>query len=208
MKTIVEIGGGRTPYFIRYDLPVSDNTRYVCLDVTEKNVEMAENKLAEHKKAGRSVPEEVFFEVHDAVTIPIPDSYVDEVIISNTLSAPIHHDWDRNGTKTKDRSIDRENHSDPFYAERKPMVEEALRILKPGGSLWIYTDLIIYGIHSYEKILEELENHPYLETRRNWEEEIRIDQLNKEKIESDDHCCCFRAEVLPNCSVYEFIKRG
>jgi hypothetical protein len=211
MKTVLEIGGGRIPYFIRYNIPLEEPTRYICIDVSEKNLNFAKKSLDKHKEAGNSVPEEHSFAVEDAAVFPLPERFADSVVISNTLSAPIHHFWDTKGTKVKigenERLIDSVKYDgDPFYAERKPIVDKAIRSLKQGGLLQIYTDLIVYGIHSYNKILEELYNDPRLFAKRNTEEEKRINSLNLKKIEKDEHCCCFRAEVLPHCEVYEFVK--
>ena len=212
MKTIVEIGGGRNPYFVRFAMPVEDSAEYVCLDVSEENIREGEASLRAHAAAGKPMPGNHVFMLHDAVKLPFDGMYADHIVISNTLSAPIHHAWDRNGTQVsvigKSRPIRANQYDgDPFYAERKPIVEEAIRILKPGGVLHIYTDLIVYGAHSYQKILNELAHDPRLVLSRNREEEAHINALNREKIESSDYCCCFRAEVLPEAEVYEYIKR-
>lgn len=212
MKTILEIGGGRTPYFIRYAIPLAESDRYICLDVDEKNIESAQKTLLAHKEAGKPTPEEHSFIVGDASVLPFPDRFADSVVISNTLSAPIHRAWDTDGTKVKRGENERpilsdQYDGDPFYAERKPIIENAIRSLKPGGVLQIYTDLIVYGKHSYDKILAELNMDSRLIAKRNIEEEIRIDSLNSQKIANDEFCCCFRAEVLPECEVYEFVKR-
>lgn len=211
MKTILEIGGGRTPYFVRYDITLIDPVRYICIDIEEKNIEFAKKELQAHKELGKSIPNEFYFNIEDAVTFPLPEKFADKIVFSNTLSAPIHYNWDEKGTKIKikegERKIFSENYNgDPFYAERKPIVEKAISSLKVGGSLFVYTDLIVYGLHSYNKILNELHSDPRLAASRNIIEEKRINTLNHEKIAQDKFCCCFRAEVLPECQVYEFVK--
>jgi SAM-dependent methyltransferase len=153
--------------------------------------------------------------LRDASNTEFPEEYIDEVVISNTLSAPIHYNWDRDGNKTKidnknisiERIIKEEaSQEDPLYLERKNLLKEALRVLKPGGVLSIYTDLIIYGIHSYEQILEDLKNTATLIYEDDAKEASRIDELNLLKLKDKAYCCCFRAEVLPRSEVHRFRK--
>ncbi len=216
MHTTLEIGGGITPFFIRYDIPVAPHMRYICIDVSEKNLASSKKALEKHVQSGLPVPHETEFHVRDAVTLPVADASIDAVVLSNVLTAPIHNNWDRTGTKVvmtnqagerSERMINRVLHDDPFYAERKPLIDEALRVLKPGGSLFIYTDLIIYGIHSYERLLKELSQYPSVVAFQHSDEQTRINALNQEKLKDDAFCCCFRAEVLPESEVYEFVKK-
>ena len=111
-------------------------------------------------------------------------------------------------SKTFEKTIKMESDKeDPFYIERKKIIQEAIRVLKNGGKLSIYTDLIIYGIHSYERILDELKNKSILVYQNDNDEALRVDALNSEKLKSSDFCCCFRAEVLPKSEVHRFIKK-
>lgn len=215
MKKILEIGGGRTPYFIRYRIPWNIDNNYICLDMNEKNLGYSKSAIQTHKEKGETIPLNPEFILADASVLDIPTGSVDEVIISNTLSAPIHYNWDRDGdvVKLKNESSVMEriilkdyNNDDPFYSERRNLIQEALRVLSPQGTLSIYTDLIIYGIHSYEKILDELKNSPELICLKDIKEASRVDEINKEKLTSKEFCCCFRAEVLPRSEVYRFIK--
>lgn len=215
MRKILEIGGGRTPYFIRYKIPWNSTDSYIAIDIDEKNLEMSKESLKKHLHEGKVCPFEPQLALADASQLNLQDESVDEIIVSNMLSAPVHHSWDRNGTKVKiehnnktvEKRIKEEGSiEDPFYIERKKVLIEALRVLKTGGVLSIYTDLIIYGIHSYEKILEELKSEGRLLYQNDTVESARIDQINIEKVNSDEFCCCFRAEVLPRSQVHRFVK--
>jgi len=215
MKNILEIGGGRTPYFIRYRTPFNTEDSYTSVDISEKNIEFAKESLEKAKINNEPYPKKVNLILSDATTLDFPENFFDEIVISNTLSAPIHFNWDRDGnilkietsTGLKQRPILKSSSKDdPFYVERKKMINEAIRVLKNGGVLSIYTDLIIYGTDSYNKILEELKNNPKFVYKKNLKEEERIDSLNLKKLESNEFCCCFRAEVLPKSEVFIFIK--
>ena len=215
MKTILEIGGGTTPYFLRYDIPWMAGDAYVCLDVNEKRVN--ESRAAIERLAWQNLihPENAQFVVRDAVTLPFEDSTVHEIVLSNVLSAPIHYNWDEKGT-----SVTIQNPSGPitrpiqgtkadgdlFYRERKPLMREALRVLKPGGTLTIYTDLLVYGQHSYDRLLQELGLDMSLIAKADAEEERRIDELNERKLASGTECYCLDAEVLRKCQVRRFTK--
>ena len=216
MRTVLEIGGGMTPYFVRYTIPWNPEYEYVCVDVTEKNVEEARLAVEKVRQRGGSYPSKSRFLLQDAVSLPFQDASVHEIVLSNVLSAPIHFNWNDKGTevtlKNPSGAITRPIMGSPadrdlFYRERKPLIDEAVRVLKPGGTLSIYTDLIVYGIHSYARIIEELGNHPGFMYRVDDEEARRIDENNKLKMTSGDFCYCFNAEVLPESSVFRFIKK-
>jgi ubiquinone/menaquinone biosynthesis C-methylase UbiE len=206
MKKILEIGGGRTPYFIRYNIPLIGDEDYTAVDLSIENISFAEDKIKSYKEQGYTLPKNTKIILNDATNLEFENNSFDHIIISNTLSAPIHRDWDRDGNilkiKTKDGEIKRpilkENKDDdPFYIERKNLIKEANRLLKKGGKISIYTDLIIYGIDSYQRILKDLQQSSIYDYEKDFKEEIRIDSLNKEKLKSKDFCCCFRDEVLP-----------
>lgn len=215
MKKILEIGGGRTPYFIRYKIPWETSDEYISVDVDEKNLNMAKESMDRHLMRNNMVPIDPNFVLSDASDLNIESETVDEVVVSNTLSAPIHHNWDRDGSKVKinnattpiERIIKTEDDpEDPFYLERKNLIKEILRVVKPGGKISIYTDLIIYGAHSYERILNELKNLENFKYTSNQEEASRIDAINIAKLNSKEFCCCFRAEVLPKSEVHMFTR--
>lgn len=215
MGTVLEIGGGTTPYFIRYGIPWREGDAYICLDVNEKRLQDARQTIQRMGAEGGTCPARIEYLVQDAVTLPFETSSVHAIVLSNVLSAPIHQQWNEQGTMVRlpnstgpfQRPIlGRPEDGDLFYRERKPLVQEALRVLKPGGILTIYTDLLVYGQHSYERILEELRQDMSLQSGRDTAEERRIDQHNREKLRKGDMCYCFDAEVLPNCSVFRFTK--
>lgn len=212
---VLEIGGGTTPYFIRYGIPWQDGDAYACLDMNERRVLESREALARLSREGGLCPTDADFIVHDAVTLPYEDSTIHEIVLSNVLSAPIHQQWNEKGTMVRipnksgpyERPIlGTPEDGDLFYRERKPLVQEALRVLKPGGTLTIYTDLLIYGQYSYERLLAELRHDMRLQSSRDTAEERRIDERNKEKLRKGDMCYCFDAEVLPNASVLRFTK--
>lgn len=215
MKKILEIGGGRTPYFIRYNIPLSTEDSYQAIDLDEENIELAKSSIKKYQEKGNTCPADLSFTFGDASEMYLPLNNFDEIIISNTISAPIHKSWDHDGNvlkitkegKTTERPIkEKENTEDPFYLERKKMISEAINSLKSGGMLSVYTDLIIYGIHSYERILEELKNDQTLMYQNDETEALRIDEINVDKLASGEFCCCFRAEVLPKSEVHRFVK--
>ena len=215
MKRVLEIGGGMTPYFVRYDIPWNEANEYVCVDVNEKNIEGTKEAIQRLKDGGAPHPQTAHFLVQDAIRLPIDDQSVDEIVFSNVLSAPIHNNWNSDGTEVSleneggeiKRSImGSKEDGDLFYRERKPLVEEALRVLRKGGTLSVYTDLIVYGMHSYMRILEELVEHSDFDFHVDEAEGERIDQRNIDKMNSPDYCYCFTAEVLPKSSVFRFQK--
>lgn len=215
MANILEIGGGRNPYFIRYKVPLGGNDAYVAVDIDDENIKMAEESIHQYFKDSNIVSNIQIKKADASAHVPYPDNYFDKVVISNTLSAPIHKNWDdngyivkvKNGEEIVERKIrDSNSTEDPFYIERKKMIDESLRVLKVGGELYIYTDLIIYGIDSYERIIDELKEAYTFSYVLDKSEGSRIDTINKNKILSNEFCCCFRAEVLPRSEVHRIIK--
>jgi ubiquinone/menaquinone biosynthesis C-methylase UbiE len=213
MKKILEIGGGRTPYFIRYRIPWQPEDYYISVDINEKNIEMSKKAFSVYIKEGKVCPTDPLFIIDDASKLNIPDQSIDEIIISNTISAPIHHSWDRDGNNLKNvdenfqRVIKQEtDNEDPFYIERKKILIECLRVLKDGGKLSIYTDLIVFGVHSYERLIKELRENNKIQYLFDSDEASRVDKINIQKINSKEFCCCFRAEVLPRSEVHRFKK--
>lgn len=215
MKKILEIGGGRTPYVVRYKIPWNPEDYYIAVDIHQENLEMSREAFKTYIKENNICPLDPLLTIDDALNLNIPSNSIDEIIISNTISAPIHYDWDRDGntfqTNNKDKNFTRQIKSesdseDPFYIERKNLLKESLRVLKNGGMLSIYTDLIIYGAHSYNRILKELKNDNRLNYFFDQDEALRIDDININKLKGKEFCCCFRAEVLPNSEVHRFVK--
>ncbi len=215
MANILEIGGGRTPFFIRYKIPLNNEDVYIAIDSDKENIQMAEYSLHHHFKEPKQLYKTQIKQADASVGVPYPDNYFDKVVISNTFSAPIHKNWDENGytvkTKIGEEIVERKireasSNEDPFYIERRKMLDEALRVLKTGGELFIYTDLIIYGIESYERLVKELKNDYFMSYVFDTKEASRIDTLNKQKLVSNEFCCCFRAEVLPRSEVHRVIK--
>ena len=102
MKKILEIGAGRTPYFIRYKIVWDKKDHFIGVDLDEKNIALTKEAIKEYRKNGNFCPIEPDFILSDASSLNIPNEYVDEVIISNTISAPVHRNWDRD-EKAKNR---------------------------------------------------------------------------------------------------------
>ncbi len=215
MRTILEIGGGTTPYFVRYDIPWQEGDAYVCIDVDEKRLSDSEIALKKWELSGNRIPRDASFQVADGSATSLPDHSVDEVVLSNVLSAPIHHNFDKAGENITLKNVGgvltrpihgSKDEGDLFYRERKALVREALRILRPGGTLAIYNDLIIYGQRAYEKILGELMADMALEHAADAALAEHIDARNLTKIASGDFCYCFDADLLPESSVHRFVK--
>jgi ubiquinone/menaquinone biosynthesis C-methylase UbiE len=215
MKKILEVGGGTTPYFVRFNIPWNEQDSFACIDVNEKRLEESKSAIERIATSGESYPNEASFLLCDGVDISLPDMSCDEVVLSNVLSAPIHYNWNEAGDtvtlKNKNIPMSRpimgkKEDGDLFYRERKPVIKEALRVLKPGGKLSIYTDLLIYGQHSFEKIIEELKSDISLIHSIDEEEQKRIDELNIKKKKEGTYCFCFDADVLPQSSVVRFKK--
>lgn len=212
MKTVLEIGGGTTPYFVRYDIPTEDVGEYLCLDVSEEALTKAEDAIKDHSRAGRTLPQSIRYAAMDAVSVSLPDGSVDEVVLSNVLSAPIHYNWNEAGTHVRTKNGDGRSlilspdGSDRFYGERRAVVDEALRVLRSGGKLSIYTDLIVYGQHAYDAILKDMQSDFGLMYTLDQKEAARIDARNEMKRLSGDFCYCFDADLLPKSSVHRFFK--
>jgi|GEM_PF-1800534 ubiquinone/menaquinone biosynthesis C-methylase UbiE len=217
MKTILEIGGGLTPYFILYGIPLAPDTDYICLDVFERNLDIAkESYNATKDTPGAMYPRQVTFLLRDAIDLSFPDASVDEVVMSNVLSAPIHWNWNKDGARVRianpslvvDRVLVQDSREvDPFYRERKRVVDEALRVLRPGGTLSIYTDLVIYGLDSYFRIIDELAQDTRFVVTEDTMEADRIDEQNRKKLLDPKSNTYFRAEVLPKCTVVRVVKK-
>lgn len=216
MKTILEIGGGLTPYFILYGIPLATDTDYICLDVFERNLDIAkESYRATKDTPGVMYPRQVTFMLRDAVDVPFPDASIDEVVMSNVLSAPIHWNWNKDATRVRianpslvvDRVLVQDSQEvDPFYRERKRVVDEALRVLRPGGTLSLYTDLVIYGLDSYFRIIEELTRDSRFVVTEDTVQADRIDKQNRKKLLDPTCNTYFRAEVLPHATVVRIQK--
>jgi len=215
MRHILEVGTGSVPYFVRYEIPWLLGDRYTSIDVDETRIENAKQEVERLKKNGYSHPKDPEFLLGDAISLPLTDATFDEVVLSNILTAPIHHNWDHPGRyvtiKNKSGEYKRplrvqKGKGDMFYGERKPVVTEARRVLRPGGTLSIYTDLLIYGQLSYEKIIEELTQDLSLVFQSDKKESGRIDALNQKKLQSDQFCFCFDADLLPESHVLRFTK--
>ena len=217
MKTILEIGGGLTPYFILYDIPLAPETDYICLDVFEKHRDTAKRAYEAVKDTpGALYPRRITYMLKDAIELPFPDASVDEVVLSNVLSAPIHWNWNKDATRIRianpslvvDRPLVQDTREvDPFYRERKRVIDEALRVLRPGGTLSIYTDLVIYGLESYFRIIDELARDSRLVFTQDRAEADRIDEQNRKKLLDRTSNPYFRAEVLPRATVVRVVKR-
>ena len=217
MKKILEIGMGSFPYFIRYQIPWNKNHEYVGIDIDETRILKAREYLRELVESGEAYPEKVQLFIEDATNIHFPDNSVDEIILSNTLTAPIHYNWDDAGEnfsiQNKNEKISRplagdKTEQDLFYRERKAVIDEALRLLKTRGQIVIYTDLVVFGMHSYERILLELADNPSLIFQVDVNEQQRINALNESKFLSSEYGHDFKAEVLPECQVLKFYKRA
>ena len=215
MKHVVEIGGGIRPYFLRYEITPEVDSIYTCIDIYERNLKRSREALVSHRESGNPAPQDSQFVLADAISLPLPDACADTVVLSNVLSAPIHYNWNKEGTKVTYVNDDavysrpivgNKKDGDPFLRERIPVVREALRVLKPGGELVVYTDLVIYGEHSYNTLLDMLQEEEGMDTYKDTQEEARIDAMNNRRCYDGNNCYCFNAEVLPRSSVLRFRK--
>lgn len=212
MAIILDIGAGENPYFIRYGILWNKNDNYIYLDSSEKNLIKAKIKIEKYSLQ-KPLEDKISFLLEDAVNLSIESNTIETVVLSNVLSAPIHYNWDEQMNLLKinnySKSFERKllvnpSPNDIFYNERISLIKEVFRVLKPGGKLLIYTDLIIYGISAYNKILEDLKADYSFKVLA--DEQERINKLNTNKVFNKDYCYCFQAEVLPKCEVYEVIK--
>lgn len=197
---VIDIGVGQTPYFIRFQTHC-DADEYVGVDSKEEKLEASRNLLATPSPFRQPARKELI--IADAANLPFESESFTLAIMSNMLSAPTHRDGDMESPQHIARGFGAE---DSFYVGRKKAVLEALRLLKSGGGLLIYTDLIIYGQHSYEAILKELKRDPGVSFAVLKQEQDRIDKLNLKKVQSGDYCYCFLAELLPRSEVYLVTK--
>ncbi|MEI6316225.1 MAG: class I SAM-dependent methyltransferase [bacterium] len=217
MQKILEIGTGSIPYFIRYQIPWNVDDEYTGIDIDQERLLQARANIKALAQSDEPYPTNPKLLIEDAINIYLPDTSFDKIFICNTLTAPIHETWNKAGTNIKIESgntvvIDRplagdESEIDLFYRERLPVLKEALRLLKPGGQIIIYTDLIIYGIHSFERLMRELADHPEIIFEIDTAEQNRINELNKIKVRSPEYGHYFKAEVLPESLVFKFYKK-
>lgn len=219
MQKILDFGVGRYPYFTRYNLKtIRKDDEYWGVDQCAHCLELAKKRSEEFFKQNPDTSFKTVFAVVEPFKLHFASEYFDKIILSNVLSAPIHETWNKEGTHQKLNFhvhtqepplrplANIPGESDKFYQERKVLLTEILRVLKPGGILKIYTDLIIYGIASYERILLELKADKGFEFKEDAEEEKHIDELNRQKLLSGKSGNDFLAEVLPRSNVYEFKK--
>ena len=217
MKKILEIGTGSIPYFIRYQIPWNIDDEYIGTDVDQERLLQAQTNIEDLVRNNEPYPENFKLLIEDAVNIALPDNSFDEIILSNVITAPIHENWNRQGTHVKFKTdntivINRElagdkREIDLFYRERLPIIQESLRLIKPGGHIIVYTDLLIYGIHSFRRLMNELANHPEIIFEIDTNEQSRIDAMNQEKFRSPEYGHDFKAEVLPESIVFRFSKK-
>ncbi len=215
MRQILEVGTGSVPYFVRYEIPWILGDAYLSIDLDEARMDDAKLEILNLSKSGKTYPVQNEFLVGDGTDLPLVDGSCDEVVLSNVISAPIHNSWNEEGTdmniKNKGGEYKRglkikKGKGDMFYGERMPIIKEALRVLRTGGTLSIYTDLLIYGGHSYQKIIGELVEDMSLVYTNDTMEARRIDMLNERKLVSNQFCFCFDADVLPESHVLRFTK--
>lgn len=220
MKKILDFGIGKYPYFLRYNLkPFAKNDKYfgadecsVCLEIAKKSFETFKNLHPE------DAPEAEFLTVQE-IKLSFENNCFDEIILSNVLSAPIHESWDSNFTvqrlgihqgiqppKTRPLAV-LPNEVDIFYSERKTLVTELLRILKLGGKLTIFTDLIVYGQDAYNRIIKDLNTDSSLVCSVNRNLQEHIDTFNKQKLAAPKVDKYFLAEVLRESFVLEVLKK-
>lgn len=197
---VIDIGVGEDPYFLRFRMDC-DAEEYVGVDMNEKSVEAARRMLEAGSKF--RLPPRREFVVANATRLPFKDGTFDTAVLSNLLSAPIHWGW---STHSPEHTVRGFGPQDLFYVEREKVIAEALRVLRPGGRLLIYTDLVVHGHYSYNALLWELKENKGLTFNILKEEQDRIDALNIEKVRSGEFCYCFMGGVLPASSVYEIIK--
>lgn len=211
---ILDLGAGEFPYFIRYNIPFNKSDEYYYIDARADFLASAQSRL---EKFGYNVlASNMHFTVDDAINLDYANNFFDQIYICNFLSAPFHWTWNIN-TETVElttnkgrinRSILKQpNDFDYFYNERRQVINEALRVLKPNGHLFIYTDLIIYGQVSFEAILTELKNSKNLEFKELPKEALRVDELNSLRVKQKQDCFCFLADLLPRSQVCQIIKK-
>lgn len=215
MKKILDFGAGENPYFLRFEIPWNIKDEYYYCDIDDKRLVKASVKLLhfEKKSKGKLLCN---LKVSDSFRLPYKNGFFDSVIMSNFLSAPMHWLWNsdiysvkvENLSGTYKRKLKKfKNSANVFYKERKIALKEAVRVLKPGGNLFIYTDLIIYAIDSYNKLLDELKNDKNFKVYSVVKEAKRIDMLNVQKLATGKEGWYFAGDVLPKSHVYRITKK-
>src|ERR1044072_8586102 len=140
--SVLDIGAGRNPYFIRYRIPqVAD--AYTALDSCQQCLDENRDLTGLWGKQ-YPVPRSLSFVKANAAALPFDDASFDAAVMSNLLSAPIHKEWHKEPESPAHvaRGL---GANDPFYMQRARAVAEGLRVLRPGGRWLVYTDIIIYG---------------------------------------------------------------
>ncbi len=213
MEKILDLGAGENPYFLRYDIKFRPEDEYFLAEVNDQRLIRAKLKIAEYFKNTKKTFS-CTFKICDAKKLPFGQGEFDKIIVGNFFSAPLHWLWDRESKKLLVKNLSgfikrkllSGNPKLVFYTERKKYLQEALRVLKSGGRMLIYTDLIVYGLESYKKLLNDLKSSKSYKVRLLRREMKRVDLLNAKKLNYKDAEWDFVADVLPRCEVWEVTK--
>lgn len=155
-RTILEIGSGSVPwpvtsYVYQYQrfgfdarsalqvevTTLTEADRYICFDKYEANHDHAKLEFQELTRLGQHISAQLEFVTGDGVQLPYGTGHADVVVLSNILSAPITG-------RLYMGSARRDVHDPAICAteeDKVAMVQEAIRVLKPVGSLIIANDL-------------------------------------------------------------------
>jgi hypothetical protein len=155
-RIILEVGSGGVPWVVtsevyrtRFDcdartlLQIEVTTlaacdRYICFDKFAANHAKAKDEFEELISLGRGVPSgTVEFVKGNGAALPYAAHFADAVILSNILSAPVpgklYMGSQYQTTQPREFCVSEE--------DKRSMLDEAVRVLKPGGSLIIANDL-------------------------------------------------------------------
>ncbi len=158
-RVILDLGSGSVPWVVgsyvyqhkdcgRLDVrtalqiavtTLSPGDRYICFDRDEGNTASAALEIAQLTRLrGKALEGVVEFETGDGTNLPYEAAFVDIVILSNVLSAPIE------GRLYQGSIAPRTADDDVCVSSEEAkiaLVNEAIRVLKPEGSLIIANDL-------------------------------------------------------------------
>lgn len=194
---IVEIGGGWTPFFMRYYIKLSPHTHYSLIERDEAGLRRSREKITHSPEYNFLIRQnQVCFHLlpnSSHLDRSISEYGYDEAVLSNVLSAPLYQK-----ISTSPADEDEQKHLEV----NKKILDHALALVKPGGSVRVYTDIKIYGPRAWHSFLKS----PDYSWTLDEQETNRLKALNTWKLQTGTYEAGFKEEALTEPVVYTIIK--